>query len=76
MRRKEQIITTEQIKEVIDRIERDWNNPTLVSLRLFLEAELDRREKAGRAGGRPVAVEDKKAANREYQRRYRERNKK
>ena len=74
MPRPNQIITVEQITEVLEKIE-SAEGEAFSALRKFLKAELKRRTFAGNTGGRPVTVEDKKAANREYQRKWREKNK-
>jgi cell division ATPase FtsA len=72
MPRKQQTLTIEQLNEII---ESRLSEETFHALQSWAKGELNRRRYAGNTGGRPVTVEDKKAANREYQKRWRERNK-
>jgi hypothetical protein len=64
-------LTIEQINEILQRLEFNQGDETNQALKAFLEAELKRRIATGILGGRPVTVADKKAANREYQRKHR-----
>lgn len=71
MPRKQTTLTTEQIKEFLE------GNPspkTLEAVKGFLRAELDRREKAGKLGGKPRKYEgDEKERRRLAAKQYRER---
>ncbi len=64
-------LTAEQIKDFLA----DNNSPeTVEAVKEFLQAELDRREKSGKLGGKPKKYEgDAKARNREAAKQYRER---
>ncbi len=64
-------LTTEQIKDFLA----DNNSPEIIeAVKEFLQAELDRREKAGRLGGKPKKYEgDAKERHRQAAKTYRER---
>ena len=69
--RKQQTLTTEQIKEFLND---DESPETHQAVKDFLQAELSRREKAGKFGGKPRKYEgDAKERHRLAAKKYRER---
>jgi hypothetical protein len=70
MPRQSQTLSIEQINEFLE-LTANEPNETIQAVRLFLKAELNRRNYAGNTGGRPQTVADKRQANREYQRKWR-----
>jgi hypothetical protein len=72
MPRQKQTLSIEQINEILND---QASEETIFALKSFLKAELERRRYAGNTGGRPQTVENKKEANREYQRRWRSKHK-
>ena len=71
MPRKTQTLTTDQIREFLGDVE---SPETRQAVKEFLQAELDRREKAGKLGGKPRKyVGDAKERHRQADKKYRER---
>jgi hypothetical protein len=75
MPRNEQILSVEQINEILDRID-GASDETFAALRRFLQADLKRRTSAGQKGGRPKSPVDAKTRNREAVRKFRAKKKK
>lgn len=71
MARTKQTLTVEQIREFLSG---NASSKTLEAIKSFLQAELDRREKAGKLGGKPKKYEgDAKERHRQAAKTYRER---
>ena len=69
------ILSISQIDEIIAQTESGASSELWLALAKFLKAEKQKRINAGRNGGRKQTVADKKTANAEYQRKWRNKQK-